>query len=965
MDRKFTYFAFISYSHRDTRWAEWIHQALEGYRLPSSVRKDVGRQLPRRIAPVFRDATDLSVGRLTDNLHRELDESNFLIVVCSPYSARPNAEGKHYVNDEVSYFCRNHDADHVIPVIVAGTPEESFCEVIKESDLLALDATKISKSRLLNDIVARILSLRPDVLWKREERRRRVRRLCLLLCGLTFGLFMSAGLFYWRDSCRDYVCHYDDFVEIYGLPQGLWRLTDDEIRHRRHSYRFLFRGYSRSDFGLATGRVSPWGLGALGVRRVLRSVAVVNSQGVVQEVDSISEVDDKTPVREFAYDNGGCLRAVRKRDAVGRELGRLNYLRDDNGGLNCVMKYGGVSSLKTDFMGRRCADPRNPGQTYVAKSDVAQMLLIRDAAGRVIGERYFNLFGSPAMDSDGCYGREFELDGLGRPVGWWHVDEKGNRHSARNAVAECRKRYEGRNAVFVEYFDDRGEPIIGTYGWCARRDSFDRYGNHVRSVYIGPDGKVMYDREGIAGFERTYDEYGNLTRTCYLDSKGRPCMSYGGEAGSAATFDAKGRCLESWQIDANGNPRLQYGGLVKTRFDYDERGRVVRETRFGLAGNLLMSCDVAAFVECRYSADGHIVSLRRRSADRNLWAGPDGVAGWDSEFDKEGNNVHQVFVGRDGKPVLFDEKGYAEARYTYDAQGNMTSFSVFDVHARPAIHRDGYSSVKISYDSCGREIGRDWLDAEGKPVACFRKDADAVGFAASRFGYDERGNRTTVRYYDEHGALRRAANGCSGWNSTYDRRGNEIRRVFVGPDGSETVMRPIGVSALEKEYDSYGHCIVDRMLGEDGKPVVNPELGCSEIRYSFGNRGQLLTTAYFDAAGRPVRGKKEGYAKEVREYDAYGRVVRNSYWDETGHSVMQGTGYASMTVEYSDRGEMRKASFYDEAGCPVMASLKPGEVKFATIEIEFDDTGHCSRVVLRDIGGKELQREGSNSAKKE
>jgi len=37
----YRYFAFISYSHRDRRWGDWLHRALETYRVP---RKLVGTE---------------------------------------------------------------------------------------------------------------------------------------------------------------------------------------------------------------------------------------------------------------------------------------------------------------------------------------------------------------------------------------------------------------------------------------------------------------------------------------------------------------------------------------------------------------------------------------------------------------------------------------------------------------------------------------------------------------------------------------------------------------------------------------------------------------------------------------------------------------------------------------------------------------------------------------------------------
>jgi hypothetical protein len=51
------YRAFLSYSHRDAKWADWLHKALESYRTPKRL---VGSTTPRgpvakRLTPIFRD----------------------------------------------------------------------------------------------------------------------------------------------------------------------------------------------------------------------------------------------------------------------------------------------------------------------------------------------------------------------------------------------------------------------------------------------------------------------------------------------------------------------------------------------------------------------------------------------------------------------------------------------------------------------------------------------------------------------------------------------------------------------------------------------------------------------------------------------------------------------------------------------------------------------------------------------
>jgi hypothetical protein len=51
------YPAFISYSHKDERWALWLHKGIEGYRVPKPLVGRPGRNgpIPKQIFPVFRD----------------------------------------------------------------------------------------------------------------------------------------------------------------------------------------------------------------------------------------------------------------------------------------------------------------------------------------------------------------------------------------------------------------------------------------------------------------------------------------------------------------------------------------------------------------------------------------------------------------------------------------------------------------------------------------------------------------------------------------------------------------------------------------------------------------------------------------------------------------------------------------------------------------------------------------------
>ena len=114
------YWAFISYSQRDRRWADWLLPAIETYRFPRGL---VGRQtgavtIPQRLFPVFRDQDELpSAGDLNRKIQQGLENSYALIVICSP-----NAAASRWVNEEVRLFKTMGRADRIFPLIVDGEP---------------------------------------------------------------------------------------------------------------------------------------------------------------------------------------------------------------------------------------------------------------------------------------------------------------------------------------------------------------------------------------------------------------------------------------------------------------------------------------------------------------------------------------------------------------------------------------------------------------------------------------------------------------------------------------------------------------------------------------------------------------------------------------------------------------------------------------------------------------------------
>lgn len=141
------YTAFISYNSKDDQWAKWLQRKLEAYNIPVAIRNEKGEVVIREEKPrklrVFRYRTDLNTVSLNEGLAKELDEARWLIVICSPNSAKSAWVGK-----EIQHFIDTGRSDHILPFIVNGTSysdDENEClnPVLKtafpEGDILGVN----------------------------------------------------------------------------------------------------------------------------------------------------------------------------------------------------------------------------------------------------------------------------------------------------------------------------------------------------------------------------------------------------------------------------------------------------------------------------------------------------------------------------------------------------------------------------------------------------------------------------------------------------------------------------------------------------------------------------------------------------------------------------------------------------------------------------------------------------------
>ena len=179
MESNKEYFAFISYQREDERWAKWLQHKLEHYKLPSNLN---GRtDFPKAIRPIFRDASELTPGNLPRQIHEALEQSKYLIVVCSPRSAHSE-----WVNKEIETFISMGRTANVIPFIIEGaafskdSKDECFPLALRqlpeEQEILGANINEMGRDAAAVKVVARMFDVKFDSLWQRHEREQRRQR---------------------------------------------------------------------------------------------------------------------------------------------------------------------------------------------------------------------------------------------------------------------------------------------------------------------------------------------------------------------------------------------------------------------------------------------------------------------------------------------------------------------------------------------------------------------------------------------------------------------------------------------------------------------------------------------------------------------------------------------------------------------------------------------------------------------
>lgn len=970
--KTYKYFAFISYSSDDRAWAKKLQRNLERYRLPARLQK-LHPDAPKRAYPVFRDDTHLAGFKVWDALKEELDDSRYLILLCSPNSA-----ASEWVNKEVQYFIDHGKEDKILPLIINGEPyaedpaRECFPPALRnlQDPPLGVSIRALGWRKAYLKMISALLQVDYDELIMRDKRRRIQSGILRAAAGV--AAFAAAAWLFWYFT--EFTSYYNAYTLRNEAPVGIYKMSPKERSHASEYYRFTkYRG------------------------DVIR-VECVNAFGTVIEPVMTNAFTDY-PVLEFEYNHGRVIAVIQK-DATGKAISRKELKANPETNESIVEFVSPSNILDFQTLSADMSAYVVGDQNAENKSEITRLRNLYDDNGYLIRSMYQrDSSGIPACDSNGVYGKAYEYNeqGLIRQV--YNLDENGNVVNCRYGWASERYTYnEMGDPICSEMFDAAGNRTRGLFGYYINYVTYDSYGNAIRWEARDAEDRLMCTEKGYAVQLLQYSDAGLYYSISYLDDREQPVCStefyhemrfdfddrgratgqhlFGTEgqsvfssvlgfASSVLSLDEDGRVVEQHYLDTHGNPSYNADtGAFGFRAAYDENGNPQTLTALDANWEPMVRKEGYVTEYCEYNADGQLLRVEYRDADENLVCTSDhyavAVLRYDnygnqtgiSYFDEQeapccsingyasaeyeyqnGNLVSGRHFGIDGEPVIL-EGGYYEYRKTYDDKGNCIRWSYYDIEGNLSCSDGTYAVKEQRFDHYGNVTELFYLNEDGSPFYVASPNACKI-----RWYYDQSGREIRMEYLDANGNLMENNSGYAAKEYEYDHLGRKIKESFLDKTGKLTLCDGYH-AVLTYRYDAMGNQIEGHTFDKRGNPCMHSN-GYSIIKVTYQD-AKAVSTRYYDTEGAPMM--VEGtYFECRREYDEKGNCIRKSYYDTEGNLYSNESSYAVEEMSYDLYGNVTEKAYYNQNGEPAF------QRNVHLYRWEYDAQGNELREIRRSI----------------
>ena len=853
-------------------------------------------------------------------------------------------------------------------------------------------------SKELQDLIYRCLSLEPwdrplaselkdktaEYLktgsWtKKEDKSRSILKWAALVLAL---LLIGGGIWLW-DYNRTKIRYYKDYVEVWGVPQGINKLSKNEVSHRNNSYRFEYKNNK------------------------LMRMSRVNSKGkVIPHTDS-EEKGVRPDDALFTYRKNGKLANVKFRDRNKKVVSKRIY--NDNLKTMTFVRDDGYDT-EVNVPSRTLAI--NSDDNDDSKGQISRFLLDYDPQGHVSKLEYSGFQNVKVGDADGIYAKEYKRDKKGRIIEERYLGYDGKPKSTPKGLGVKQFFYDDNdNWVEAKYYTIDMEPSTDENGIPIYRMEVDQWGNPVRAMHynfqneltldsknnisgainqydnngfvvkvikLGIDGNPTYT-EGWTGLENKYNDNGFIIERKCVGIDGKQTMTEEGDSRHIRIPDENDNDLELWNYDLNGKLAANSTGYAGVKCKYDSIGNMIEAIYYGTDEKPVKADGYNAGFRYTYNPQSQLMEMVYLDEQLNPSPNETGVSLYKYEYDTRGNRIKYSYYDQNGNPVLsteqlavitqkynpqgkiiekaywdldnnlvtggnkvarnvieYDDNGYISEWINYDAKGNILNGSIYksdnrgntieyyeiDANRKPA---SGSYFMKSEYDNHDNQTSLSYFDHKMKPVINSDKYHKFV------YVYNDRNQVIEKRYYNTDNKLTNSSNKYAIKKLKYDNQGNEVETTHYNSQ-EKPCSDENNVYRYVNEFDSQNRIIHQLSFNEEGKPCINKGTA-PEGRVKYDNKGNIIELSCYDGHGNLINGN-QGYAYEVRTYNDKGKIISSTYLNKDNQMVFnKAENYSKAETDYNELNNITEIRYYDDKN---QLNRSP----FAYVRYKYDDSGN-------------------------
>lgn len=269
-----------------------------------------------------------------------------------------------------------------------------------------------------------------------------------------------------------------------------------------------------------------------------------------------------------------------------------------------------------------------------------------------------------------------------------HYDKSGNVVNNHWGISRYVWETDNKGRIKEQRFDIKGNQAMvrPRFDFYEIRMTFDSRGYLKRMDNYGKKGVLTNNSLGVATDKLKYDKNGNFTQWKVFNAKGKAVIgNLPGTAGGNHYYN-------------------NYGDQIKTEV-------------FDLNDNLMIGNWGYAYIEKDFSKAGNIIAQRRYDANKKIMTmGP--------KIHSIGFNHNEInlltevkYLDKDGRKVVEQRQGIAQAKYVYDENYNMIQRKYFDDKGNLTINRmRGYALEKYKHYSNSKKVDSLRYDASMKLI---------------------------------------------------------------------------------------------------------------------------------------------------------------------------------------------------------------------------------------------------------